>query len=106
MSPEEAEEMDAMDERIVSLQCRLDRARKERDAARTLIAELVTALEGLFVEYDYLCSEGSKYALRLGRVPDHACAECMPDGGPMVEPGFRCREHTARAALAKAKGTK
>lgn len=27
-------------------------------------------------------------------------------GGPIVEPGFRCRGHAARAALAKAKEAK
>jgi len=47
MRPEEAEEMDAMDEKIGSLQCRLARAQKERDSARALVSELVTALEAV-----------------------------------------------------------
>lgn len=77
---------------------------RERDAARATIVELVTALEGLFVEYDHLRNAGSKHALTywVDHLPDHACAECVP-GGPIVDPGFRCREHAARAALAKAK---
>ena len=47
MRPEEAEEMDAMDEKIGSLQCRLARTQKERDSARALVAELVTALDAI-----------------------------------------------------------
>jgi hypothetical protein len=52
MRPEEAEEMDAMDEKIGSLQCRLARAQKERDAARATIAELETALEPIVCHWD------------------------------------------------------
>src|SRR5512137_695391 len=94
-------------EDCVSMQrARAEKAESEHDAARARVAELVTAMEGLFVEYDNLRSAGSKHALTywVDRLPDHACAECVP-GGPIVVPGFRCREHAARAALAKSKGT-
>jgi len=52
MRPEESEEMDAMDEKIGSLQCRLDRAQKDRDSARTLVSELVTALDAIVCNWD------------------------------------------------------
>jgi hypothetical protein len=42
--PEEAEEMDDMGEKIASLQCRLARAQKERDATKASQTALATAL--------------------------------------------------------------
>jgi hypothetical protein len=35
------------------------------------------------------------------KVWDHACTECIR-GGPMVQPGFRCAVHEAKAILAEA----
>lgn len=89
---------------LVDVEIDFAEVERERDEARAHAAELVEALDGLFVEYDILVNAGSKYALTywVDRLPDHACAECIP-GGPIVKPGFRCREHAARAALAKAK---
>jgi hypothetical protein len=59
MRPEEAEEMDAMDEKIGSLQWRMASAQKERDDARdrvakleTIVSELETVLEPIVCHLD------------------------------------------------------
>jgi hypothetical protein len=50
--PDEAEEMDEMGEKIASLQCRLARAQKDRDAAKVSVTALAEALAGLVECWD------------------------------------------------------
>lgn len=88
MRPDEAEEMDAMDEKIGSLQCRLARAQKERAAARALAAELAKALEGMIEPAEDVGVE--LIAISAG------CGEYLSRLDAAID--------SARAALDKAKG--
>jgi hypothetical protein len=88
MRPDEAEEMDAMDEKIGSLQCGLARAQKERDAARALVSELAKALECVIEPAEDVCAEL--------RAMSSGCEEYVTSLYASIA--------TARAALAKAKG--
>lgn len=56
--------------------------------------QLVDALESLVKQFD---RNGVRF------LPDHACAECVPESEMLVA-GFLCGNHAARAALRKAVG--
>ena len=90
---------------IMGLQLQVQTARQESTRQYEQTERLCVANTELGQYSVELLGERSKLAKALidtrEQVRDHACAQCLPEGGPLVVAGFECAWHLAESVMAK-----